>query len=125
MLRIYYTIFESISHEEGRRFMGLTGSKGSQGRWRLRRSINSGDARRPTDNRVSPWGVSPFDCVRKRGSGFCRFYGFKGVGAAQKIMKRRGVLIAFRVVVISSVAERSSLQDGQRANCTTPITACF
>ena len=44
MLRIYYTIFESISHEEGRRFMGLTGSKGSQGRWRLRRSINSGDA---------------------------------------------------------------------------------
>ena len=26
---------------------------------------------------------------RKRFSGFCRFYGFKGVGAAQIIMKRR------------------------------------
>ena len=74
MVRIYYTIFESISHE---------GEMGDE------------------------------------------FNGFKGVGAAQKIMKRRGVLITFRVVVISSVAERSSLQDGQRANCTTPITACF
>ena len=54
--------------------------------------------------RVSPWGVLPFDCVRKRFSGFYRFYGFRGEGAAQKIMKRRGVLIALRVVVISSVA---------------------
>ena len=45
--------------------------------------------------RGSPWGVLPFDCVRKR---------FSGEGAAQKIMKRRGVLIALRAVVISSVA---------------------
>ena len=59
--------------------------------------------------RGSPWGVLPFDCVRKRFSGF---YGFSGEGAAQKIMKRRGVLIALRAVVISSVAERSSLQNG-------------
>ena len=28
--------------------------------------------------RVSPWGVLPLDCVRKRFSGFCRFYGFSG-----------------------------------------------
>ena len=48
---------------------------------------------------------------RKRFSGFCRFYGFKGVGAAQIIMKRRGVLIALRAVVISSVAEKSILQN--------------
>ena len=54
--------------------------------------------------RGSPWGVLPFDCVRKRFSGFYRFYGFSGEGAAQKIMKRRGVLIALRAVVISSVA---------------------
>ena len=62
--------------------------------------------------RGSPWGVLPFDCVRKRFSGFYRFYGFSGEGAAQKIMKRRGVLIALRAVVISSVVERSSLQNG-------------
>jgi hypothetical protein len=48
---------------------------------------------------------------RKRFSGFCRFYGFKGVGAAQIIMKRRGVLIALRAVVISSVAEKSIWQN--------------
>ena len=48
---------------------------------------------------------------RKRFSGFYRFYGFKGVGAAQIIMKRRGVLIALRAVVISSVAEKSILQN--------------
>ena len=48
---------------------------------------------------------------RKRFSGFCRFYEFKGVGAAQIIMKRRGVLIALRAVVISSVAEKSILQN--------------
>ena len=51
---------------------------------------------------------------QKRFSGFCRFcrfYGFKGVGAAQIIMKRRGVLIALRAVVISSVAEKSILQN--------------
>ena len=54
--------------------------------------------------RGSPWGVLPFDCVRKRFSGFHRFYGFSGEGAAQKIVKRRGVLIALRAVVISSVA---------------------
>ena len=53
----------------------------------------------------------PFDCVRKRFNWFCRFYGFKGVGAAQIIMKRRGVLIALRAVVISSVAEKSILQN--------------
>ena len=41
-------------------------------------------------------GVPPFDYVRKRFSGFFRFYGFSGEGAAQKIMKRRGVLIALR-----------------------------
>ena len=38
---------------------------------------------------VSPWGVLPFGCVRKRFSGFYRFYGFSGEGAAQKIWKRR------------------------------------
>ena len=43
---------------------------------------------------------------RKRGSGFCRFYRFKGVGAAQIIMKRRGVF-----VVISSAAEKSIWQN--------------
>ena len=59
-----------------------------------------------------PWGVLPFDCVRNRFSGFYRFYGFRGEGAAQKIMKRRGVLIALRAVVISSVVERSFLQNG-------------
>ena len=42
---------------------------------------------------------------------FYRFYGFKEVGAAQIIMKRRGVLIALRAVVISSVAEKSILQN--------------
>ena len=47
----------------------------------------------------------------KEGSGFCSFYGFKGVGAAQIIMKRRGVLIALRAVVISSAAEKSILQN--------------
>ena len=34
-----------------------------------------------------------------------------------KIWKRRRILIALRAVVISSVAERSSLQNGQRSNC--------
>ena len=34
--------------------------------------------------RVSLWGVSPSDCVRKRESGFYRFRGFGGGGAAQK-----------------------------------------
>ena len=37
--------------------------------------------------RVSPWGVLPLDCVRKRFSGFCRFYGFSGEGAAHKNME--------------------------------------
>ena len=45
---------------------------------------------------LAPSGVLPFNCVRKRFSGFCRFYGFSGEGAAQKIMKRREVLIALR-----------------------------
>ena len=40
----------------------------------------------------SPLGMLPFDCVRKRFSGFCRFYGFIGEGAAHKNQKRRGVL---------------------------------
>ena len=40
-------------------------------------------------------------------------------------IKRRGVLIALRAVVISSVAEKSLLQNGQHANCATLITACF
>ena len=31
--------------------------------------------------RISPWGVLPFDCLRKKGSGFCRFYGQGGGGA--------------------------------------------
>ena len=31
---------------------------------------------------VSPWGVPPFDCVRKRFGGFNRFRGFNGDGAA-------------------------------------------
>ena len=42
--------------------------------------------------RVSPWGVPPFDFLRKRGSGFCGFYGFSGEGAAHKKQKRRGSL---------------------------------
>ena len=46
-------------------------------------------------------------------------------GAAQKIRKRRRVLIALRAVVISSVAERSLLQNGQRTICAISITACF
>ena len=34
-------------------------------------------------------------------------------GAAQKIMKRRGILIVFRAIVIPSVAEGSFLHCGQ------------
>ena len=49
-------------------------------------------------------GRAALDCLRKRGSGFYRFRGFRGGGTAQKIMKRRRVLIALRAVVISSVA---------------------
>ena len=47
----------------------------------------------------SRWGVLPFDCVRKRFSGFYRFYRFyrfNGGGAAHKNQKRRRVLIALR-----------------------------
>ena len=40
------------------------------------------------------------------------------------IWKRREILIALRAV-ISSVAERSSLQNGQRTNCAISITAHF
>ena len=42
--------------------------------------------------RVSPWGVLPIDCRRKRGSGFYRFRGFRGVVRRIKTGKRRGVL---------------------------------
>ena len=35
---------------------------------------------------VSPWGVLPFGCVRKRFSGFYRFYGFSGEGAAHFVI---------------------------------------
>ena len=49
--------------------------------------------------RGSPWGVLPFDCVRKRFIGFYRFKRFKVGGAAHKNQKRRGVLIALRAVV--------------------------
>ena len=38
--------------------------------------------------------------------------------------ERRGVLIALRAAVISSVAERSSLQNDQCTNCAISITAC-
>ena len=38
--------------------------------------------------RVSPWGIPPFDYVQKRFSGFCGFYGFKGVGAAHFVILR-------------------------------------
>ena len=41
---------------------------------------------------LSPRGVLPFDCVRKRFSGFNRFRGFNGGGAAHKNQKRREVL---------------------------------
>ena len=34
--------------------------------------------------RVSPWGAPSFDYMRKRFSGFNRFSGFKGGGAAHK-----------------------------------------
>ena len=37
--------------------------------------------------RVSPLGVPSFDCVRKRFSGFNRFRGFNGGGAAHKNQK--------------------------------------
>ena len=37
--------------------------------------------------RVSPSGVLPFDCVQKRFSGFCGFYGFKGGGAAHNAIE--------------------------------------
>ena len=36
---------------------------------------------------VSPWGEVPFDYVRKRFSGFNRFRGFNGGGAAHKNME--------------------------------------
>ena len=39
--------------------------------------------------RVSPLGVPPFDCMRKRFSGFYRFKRFNGVGVAHKKQKRR------------------------------------
>ena len=42
-----------------------------------------------------------------------------------KIRKRRGALIALRAGVISSVAERSLLQNGQCTICAISITACF
>ena len=42
-----------------------------------------------------------------------------------KIWKRREILIALRAIVISSVVERSSLQNGQLANCAISITVCF
>ena len=42
--------------------------------------------------RVNPWGVLPFDYVRKRFGGFNRFRGFNRDGAAHKKQKRRGVL---------------------------------
>jgi len=41
--------------------------------------------------RVSPWGAPSFDYMRKRFSGFNRFSGFKGGGAAHKNQKRRRV----------------------------------
>ena len=44
--------------------------------------------------------------------------------SAQDDEMRRRILIALRVVVISSVAERSSLQNGQCTNCAISITAC-
>ena len=44
--------------------------------------------------------------------------------SAQDDEMHRRILIALRVVVISSVAERSSLQNGQCANCAISITAC-
>ena len=39
----------------------------------------------------SSWGVLSFDCVRKRFSGVCGFYRFKGVGAAHKNQKRHRI----------------------------------
>ena len=42
-----------------------------------------------------------------------------------KIIKRRRILIALRAVVIGSVGERSSLQNGQHANRSISITAYF
>ena len=37
--------------------------------------------------RVSPWGVLPFDYMRKRFGGFNRFKGFNGGGAAHNHME--------------------------------------
>lgn len=55
---------------------------------------------------MSPWGVSPFDDVRKRGSGFYRFSGFGGDGAAHKIMKAPWMLDwRYARIVIPSEAE--------------------
>ena len=39
--------------------------------------------------RASPWGIPPFDYVQKRFSGFCGFYGFKGVGATHFVILSR------------------------------------
>ncbi len=44
----------------------------------------SGFRVRDSGFRVSPWGVLPFDYVRKRFSGFYGFKRFKGGGAAHK-----------------------------------------
>ena len=58
------------------------------------------------------------------GSGFgVQGSGFRVVVRRIKIWKRRRILIALRAVVISSVAERSFLQNGQYANCAISFTA--
>ena len=44
--------------------------------------------------------------------------------SAQDDEMRRRILIALRVVVILSIVERSSLQNGQCTNCAISITAC-
>ena len=52
----------------------------------------------------------PFDCVRKRFSGFCRFYGFSGEGAAHKNMEAPRILDKRcpRIVIPTEVEESFS-----------------
>ncbi|GAA6388185.1 hypothetical protein I3400192H8_02950 [Dialister sp. i34-0019-2H8] len=58
---------------------------------------------------MSPWGVSPFDDLRKRRSGFYRFRGFGGDGAAHKNKKRREVYVRrCPKVVFKSLVTRGS-----------------
>ena len=71
---------------------------------------------------LAPWAcypLIPFESFARMRNEKCEM---RNGGAAQIIMKRRRILIALRAVVISSVAERSSLQNGQCTDCAISIT---